>query len=134
MKVSLNRFTNLNSIFNKMILSYIILVIFITLVLGGTFYFYFTSSYNDVVENVHLKMLEQVRTTVNTRVIETVESNYMTLANEFISNSDYLFIFHDDLSGNHTKILQSYKYLQKMVSSNSSVISNVHIYYKNSKC
>lgn len=113
-----------------MLLSYIVLVIFITIVLGSTFYFYFTSNYNEEVENVHLKMLEQVSTTLNTRIIETVESNYMILANEFISNADYLFRFHDNVSGNQAKILQTYEYLRKIVSNNSTVISNVHVFYK----
>ncbi|AGI39066.2 transcriptional regulator [Thermoclostridium stercorarium subsp. stercorarium DSM 8532] len=128
-----NRFPNLDSIFNKMILSYIIIVLFITLVLGGTFYFYFTASYNEAVENVHLKMLEQVKNTLNTKIIETVESNYMILVHEFISNTNDLFGFHDDVSGNHTKILQTYNYLKKIVSNNSTVISNIHIYYKKQK-
>jgi len=126
-----NRFTNINSIFNRMILSYIAIVITITLILGSSFYFCFTSSYNEAVENVHLRMLEQVKTTLTTKIVETAEMNYMILANEFISNSNDLFSFHDEITGNHAKILQTYNYLKKIVSNNSSVISNVHIYYKN---
>lgn len=126
----MNLFKQFNSIFHKLIISYIVLIIIITLILGSTSYFYFTSSFNHEIEKVHKKILEQVSNTLNTRITEVAVNNYMELVTEFISNTDLLFRFEEPLTGNHIKILRTYEYLQKIVAGNSSIISGIHIYYK----
>ncbi len=122
-------FRQFNSVFYKLIISYIILVIGITLIIGSAFYFYFTSRFNQEVEKVHQKMLEQASSTLNAKIIEVAVSTYMELVTT-MNNTDSLFQFDDKLSGNHAKISQTNAYLQKIISKTSSIISDIHIFYK----
>lgn len=123
-------FKRFNTVFYKLVTSYITLVISITLLLGSISYLYFSSTYNEELRVVHHKMLEQVSNTLNNEVFEMLMSTYINITTDFNNKMDVLFLFDDPLQGNHAKIKNTYNYLQNIIVTNSDIISAIHIYYK----
>lgn len=124
------KFKKMNSVFQRLIISYVIVVIIVTFILGIFSYLFFSSRFNQEVKKVHQHALEQVSDTLKFRIIEPVIMSFIDLSAAYIGNTANIFHFNNPLKGNHYKLYQTYEYLQKIVSDHSGVISAVHVYYK----
>jgi two-component system response regulator YesN len=119
-----------NSLFGKLIFSYIIVIVIVILTLGVLSYWFFSRQFKREVQKVHQKTLEQVTDLFKFQIIEPVTLSFMELSTEYNSNSNALLHFNDPLEGNHYRIYTTCEYLRKTVSNYSNVISAIHVYYK----
>ncbi|TCL68566.1 cache domain-containing protein [Hydrogenispora ethanolica] len=126
----LSRMTKLNSLFGKLILSFIIVVMIVTFIVGIFSYLFFSSRFNHEIETVHQKVLEQVAETLKFQIIEPVILCFMDLSTEYDGSSETLFHFNEPVKGNHYQLYQTYNYFQKIVANHPGIISAIHVYYK----
>ncbi|MGD8401183.1 MAG: AraC family transcriptional regulator [Bacillota bacterium] len=125
-----NEFGRSQSIFGKIVFSYGVVVVIVTVILGAVSYLFFTSRYNREIEKVHQKALEQVADTLRFRVIQPVTRSFLDLSSYYSDPSANLLHFDEQLAGNNYKIYQTYDYLKQAVAIHSGLVGAIHIYYK----
>lgn len=119
----------LNTVYNKLFISFLLLVIMTTAIVSGTSYFFFTSSYNDEVNVVSGKLLEYQRKIIDENVFGKVEGIYLDIVNEQ-TRKDLLVLFDSSYRGNHAKVREVFQFLRSVAIANSDIIESVGIYYK----
>lgn len=127
-----NIFKRFTTVYYRMMISYIIIVLFVTVVLGASFYKYFSSNFNTEVEKVNHKMLDYASKTIHNEVIRKAEEIYLRIASGQLKNNDLLYFFDNPIEGNHAKIGHIYEYLKTGVSDSSDIIDSIQIFYKRS--
>lgn len=123
----LKRFT---SVYYRLMISYIIVVLFITVALGISSYKYFSSNFNTEVEKVNHKMLDFSSKTIRNEITRKAEEIYLRIATDQLKNSDLLYFFDNPIEGNHARISHVYDFLKTGVSSASNIVDSIQIFYK----
>lgn len=125
-------FGRLRTVFVKLILSYIVLILITLIFVGVTSYLYFASSFNEQIEKVNQRILSHLSQTIEKDVISIVESNYLSIAaGDVNKTSPALFFFDNGLEGHHSKVKDIHMQLKTLVASNSDLIASIAVYYKN---
>ncbi|WP_100407328.1 AraC family transcriptional regulator [Bacillus solitudinis] len=118
-----------NTVFYKLIFTYVLLIIISITLMGISSYAYFSSSFNSEIENVNERMLGYLRNTLDENVFKKTERIYLELFVPNYRNDELFLLFDESLNGNHMKIHNIYTYLQNVVSVNSSLLESIDVYY-----
>ncbi|MCI3922852.1 AraC family transcriptional regulator [Paenibacillus sp. TRM 82003] len=111
------------SVWSRMVFSYLAVVLVIALLLSSVFYLYFSHQYR---EEIHINKQMMLRNTVNhieSTVIHRVNQIYLSLALRSSVGIDL-----GTLQGNHSKIMDIQELLTHQVSNHSDIVQAIHIY------
>lgn len=122
-------FRRFNTIFYKLIFSYSILTVLITVILGFTSYYYSSRAINGQIEKLHQKMLEHLKNVINISVLKKVDDLYIDLSVGKYSNDDIVYLFDNPGSRDYSRINNVYSYLKGLASANSDIIDSVYLYF-----
>lgn len=122
-------FRRFNTIFYKLIFSYSVLTVLITVILGFTSYYYSSTTINGQVVKLHQKMLEHLKNVINITVLKKVDDLYINLSVGKYSNEDIVYLFDNPASKDYSKISNAYGYLKGLASANSDIIDSIYLYY-----
>jgi two-component system response regulator YesN len=125
-----NEFGRFQSVFGRLVLSYGIVVVIVTVILGVVSYLFFTSRYNREIEKVHQKVLEQVTDMFRFRVIQPVIRSFLDLSAHYSDPAANLLHFNEPLAGNNNKVFETYEYLKQSLVVHSGMVRAIHIYYQ----
>jgi two-component system response regulator YesN len=128
--LNLNQFGRFQSIFGRLILSYSVVVVIVTVILGFVSYIFFSSRYNREIEKVHQKVLEQVSDTLKFQMMLPATQCYKSLSSDYSEMSTDLLHFTEPFTGKKYKIYQTYEYFKQMVAVHAGRINAIHVYYK----
>lgn len=121
----------LNTVFHRLIASYIILVLITTVIVGIASYVYFSMNFNREVEKVNSKMLDHLQRSMSDNILKKVKKVYVDITMDFSTkNSGHLMFFNDSREGKHADLYNAYSHLKEVVAANSDVIDSIHIYYR----
>jgi two-component system, response regulator YesN len=114
--------------FFQLVISYVILVISITIIIGFFTSFYLSKIYNQELIQVKQTMLYHVNRIIDESIVKQTKKIYDEIAIENKDNLDLHELFDTPLEGNHILAKSAYDYLNQLVGSNSSLIDSIHIY------
>lgn len=124
-------FGRLRTVFFRLILSYIILILITLAIVGGTSYYYFSTNFNEQVEKVNNRILTHLSQSIEDDIINIVERNYLTLVTGDAQNtSPAMFLFDNTLEGNHSMVNAIHQQLKALTAANAAVVASVGVYYK----
>ena len=112
----------------RLVLSYSVLVIFITLFLGTFTTNYFSRVYDRELINVNQKMLYHLNKIIDGSVLIRAKSLYDNIALINRDNYELIELFDLPLEGNYAKIKPASDYLNQLASLNSDLIDSTHVY------
>jgi AraC-like DNA-binding protein len=118
-----NRFSNA---FTRILISFIIIVILNTALLGIVFYHYFTDSFNEKIETINYKMLEYMDGLINEKVFNLANKTFVN----FILTDEVNRLFDDGLPDNLSKITVVYDKMKQFVHENSDMIDSINLYFR----
>ena len=113
------------SVFTKLVISYTVLIVVITVLVGVSSYLYLTRNFNKEVEKVHLNMLDNVNNVITISIFQKVES----ISLDIVINNNIEYISNNSIEGNHSKISDIYQQLQNIVIVNSDLLQSIYLYY-----
>ncbi|CAM3552779.1 cache domain-containing protein [Marinicrinis lubricantis] len=111
------------SVWSKMVSSYIAVVLVIALLLGSIFYLFFSHQYSEEIRINKQMMLKNTVNSIESSVIQRVHQIYLSLALGSPVNIDL-----DTFKGNHSKVLDIQQLLQNQVQNHSDLIQAIHLY------
>ncbi|MGZ9585555.1 helix-turn-helix domain-containing protein [Paenibacillus marinisediminis] len=123
-------FKKWNTVYYKLILSYIALILITLIFVGVTSYLYFTSNFNEQVQKVNHRMLAQIRQIMEDKVVNHADKLYLQLVASQEYKDNFVLLFNNTVSGKHMKIQDIYEMLQMIVTSNSDILDSISVYYK----
>ncbi|WP_162990135.1 AraC family transcriptional regulator [Mesobacillus foraminis] len=123
--------TRFNTVFYKLILTYIIIILFTITFMGISSYVYFSSNFNREIENINDRMLRYLSDSLDENIFKKTEKIYLELFTPHVKNDELFSLFEQSPAGNHAKIHSIYTYLQNVESLNPTLLKSVDIYYKN---
>jgi len=123
-------FKRFKSVYYTLIISYMLLIIFSTGLISLFLFRYFSTNFNQQIEKVNQKMLNQISNSISYNIVNRVESVAKGLVNEHASNYDLLYLFEHPLEGNYIKISLVNQHLSDTVSLYPDVIDSILVYYK----
>ncbi|MCI3926980.1 AraC family transcriptional regulator [Paenibacillus sp. TRM 82003] len=104
-----------------------------TIFMGTVSYLYFTDSFNEEVEKVHRRMLDNVNNTVREQVFYKVQTQYVNLTSNRKNYEDMLLFFDQPLEGNNAKIHEAHQQLKYIVNASGGLLDSVAIYYRSNR-
>ncbi|MGI2295328.1 helix-turn-helix domain-containing protein [Paenibacillus sp. GXUN7292] len=116
-----------NTVLYKMFLSYAVLIVLTTFIIGMTSYLFFTSNFNREVEKLHMGSLNHTSEMMDHNVFRKVESIYMELA----MNKEVNFLFDHPIEGNQAKVPEIKKKLEHMATLYPDLVESISVYYEN---
>lgn len=119
----LNRF---RTVPYKLFLSFTVLIVLTTLIVGTTSSIYFTSNFNEEIENIHADMLSHTSEMIDTNILQKAEKVYVDLA----MNPDLAFLFDNPIEGNTAKILDAQRSLNNAVRLYPDLLESISVYYQ----
>lgn len=123
--------TRFNTVFYKLIFTYIIIIFFTITFMGISSYVYFSSNFNREIENINDRMLGYLSNSLDENIFKKTEKIYLELFTPHIKNDELFSLFEQSPAGNYAKIHSIYTYLQNVESLNPALLRSVDIYYKN---
>lgn len=119
-----------NSFFYKLMSSYLILVITISLLISVFSVYYYSEAFKKNLSDVNQKVLSHLNVIVDETVIHDTVMTYVNMSIHSKNNREYLDLYNVSLKGNHDKIVSASEYLQYLVNSSNGIIESIHVYYK----
>lgn len=119
----LNRF---RTVPYKLFLSFTLLIVLTTLIVGTTSYVYFTSNFNEEIEKIHADMLDHTSEMMDSNILQKAEKVYVDLA----MNQDLSFLFDNPMEGNYAKIIDAQRSLSNAIRLYPDLLESVSVYYK----
>lgn len=116
--------------FYRLLLSFGIIVLFLTLFMGTVSTRYFTLTFRNELISVNQKMLYHLEKIIDTSVLQRVQMNYDALAIGSKDNYELLELFSLPLEGNFPHVKGIYDFLQQQAGSQADLIDSIHVYYK----
>lgn len=123
-------FKKWNTVFFKLILSYIALIMITLVFVGVASYVYFSSNFNEQVKKVNHRMLVQLSQIMDDQIVNRTKKLYLQLVTTQVQKDDFVLLFDNAVSGNHIKIQEVYKMLRMAVANNSDILDSISVYYK----
>lgn len=111
------------SVWSKMALSYLAVVLVIALLLSTFFYLFFARQYSEEIRINNEMMLNNTVNQIESSVIQRVNQIYLSLALGSPVNINL-----DSVKGNHSKILDIQQLLNNQVHNHSDLIQAIHLY------
>ncbi|MFD0959946.1 AraC family transcriptional regulator [Paenibacillus chungangensis] len=123
-------FSRLNTVFYKLVMSYVALIFITILFVGLVSYHYFSTIYNEELMKMESKILNHTSQNLLNDVVDVVERSYIhvTMGDSHVSPA--AFLFDHPLDGNHEKVHITQQYLNKVAASHSEVLDSISIYYR----
>lgn len=111
------------SVWSKMVFSYLAVVLVIALLLGSIFYLFFSHQYSEEIRINKQMMLKNTVNYIESSVIQRVNQIYLSLALGSPVNIDL-----DTFQGNHSKVVDIQQLLKNQVQNHSDLIQAIHLY------
>ncbi|MCU6708700.1 helix-turn-helix domain-containing protein [Paenibacillus sp. J5C_2022] len=116
-----------NTVLYQLFVSYAVLIILTTLIVGLASYLFFTANFNQEVEKMHRGTVIHTGELLDHNVFRKTESMYMDLA----MNADISFLFQHAIAGNHANILRAKRVLEQKMNAYPDLVQSISIYYRN---
>ncbi|MCU6708633.1 helix-turn-helix domain-containing protein [Paenibacillus sp. J5C_2022] len=123
-------FSRLNTVFYKLVMSYVALIFITILFVGLASYHYFSNIYNEELKKMESKILNHTSQNLLNEIVDIVERSYILVAMGDSQISPAAYLFDQPLNGNHEKIHISQQYLKKIAASYPEVLDSISIYYR----
>lgn len=120
----------MNTVFYRLVISYIVLIIFTTIFMGIASYVSFSKNFNEEIEKVNSRMLSYVKKITDENIFRQAERIYVDITIPQSGDQKALSLFTRPVIGHHALIHEIYQQLKEMVSLNSELIHSIQIYYK----
>lgn len=117
------------TVFYKLIISYMILILMTTAFVGIASYYYFSLNFNQQVEKVNHRLLTYLGHRIESQVIGKAEETYREITFDNPVNSASRYLFNHSIEGNHAVISEAYYQLKDIVAVNQELFHSVQIYY-----
>lgn len=118
------------STLHQLILTYSLLTIMVTMIIGSTAAVYFSSSYNDAIERSHKELLEHLRVNIEQLVLEKATQVYLDMVNNPTFSKKLLYFYAHPLKGNHNMAKEIQDTLKNIIGNQSDLVNSIFIYYK----
>ncbi|BCK01769.1 AraC family transcriptional regulator [Anaerocolumna chitinilytica] len=125
-----NQLNRIDTIFNRMIACFVILVVMVVLIIGGVLTIQFSYNYNRKIEELEQYRLEYLEHKIN-NLFE--ESNRIIQEITSLGNKDkeiQSFLYHP-MKNDFFKAVNLLKYLQTLSTQNDSFVSSLELYVQN---
>ncbi|MFD0960235.1 helix-turn-helix domain-containing protein [Paenibacillus chungangensis] len=116
-----------NTVLYQLFVSYAVLIIVTTLIVGLASYLFFTANFNREVKKMHRGTVVHTGELLDHNVFRKTESMYMDLA----VNADISFLFQRAIPGNHANIVRAKRVLEHKVNAYPHLVQSISIYYQN---
>ncbi|GAA3399628.1 helix-turn-helix domain-containing protein [Paenibacillus hodogayensis] len=121
--------TKMNSVFYRLFLSYAVLLLVTTIVIGATSYVFFTSSLNAEVEKVHARMLSHTADQLSGNLLGRAQKIYLEMA----TRPDILYFYNNPIAGNYAKMKTIADDLKGIVAMYPDTVDSVAVYFRDDK-
>lgn len=128
----MRKYFRMNSLYHKLVASYIIVVILTNIVMGVSSYFLASTNVKREITDSNIKMLEYLKKFVDDTLLYAAEKTYVDLITEQPNTVDVLSLFNVYNLDNYAAVNNAHNSLQNIVLSNRDIIEGIHIYFKNS--
>lgn len=118
------------TVFHRLILSYLVVVVAVTLVMGGSSYIFFQGKYDRELESVHAYSVREAAREIESKLVETAAGIYMECATQILRSSTDFLGESETAEGNSYKIYTTYQYLSGLGGRYRDRVSGIHIYYR----
>ncbi|WP_426451812.1 hypothetical protein ACP26L_06815 [Paenibacillus sp. S-38] len=122
-----------NTIFHRLVFSYILLIILTAIFMGIASYLYFSNHFNREIEKAHEVTLENVSSTLRHQVFDRMVQTYAELTVNKLNAEHALFFFTNPVKQHNAKIGEAHSYLQYLASVSEGTIRSIDIYYKKNR-
>ncbi|HHV97282.1 MAG TPA: helix-turn-helix transcriptional regulator [Clostridiaceae bacterium] len=123
-------FKRFNRVFYRLFISYIVLIILAVAIVGITSYLYFSNSFDNEINRLYSRLITQYSDYIDNSIIQRTEKIFVNLFAEKQKEENITFLFDNYVPGNHIKIVNVYKCLQEIVSTNCDILDSIYIHYK----
>lgn len=122
-------FPRFNTVYYRLIFSYIGLIMIVTILLGSLSYYYFSKNFNEEVNKVNQAKLEHMERITDKTVFEKTEQIYADLAINEFNNHDLKLLFDSLPVDKNTLINEVYHYLRGIITIKSDFLLGIDIYF-----
>lgn len=119
----------LNTIYYRLIFSYIGLITITTLLLGSMSYYFFSTNFNEEIIKVNQTKLDHMEMITEKTIFEKTEQIYADLAINEFNNRDLKMLFDSNSTDRNTLISEVHHYLQGIVNIKSDFLQGIDIYF-----
>lgn len=123
-------FKMFNTVFYRLIFSYLVLIVLLTILMVGTSYIYVTYNFNNEVEKMNARMLNYIKNNIDVNVFDRTQRIYVDTVVTFTKNEDLQVLFDQPIEGNHAQIYQVYNVLRDIANAHTELIESLEIYFK----
>ena len=116
------------SVFIKLTLSYMVLILLLASAIGFTSYYLSSSNYNNEVIKLNQQLLEQYSGTIQETLISKTEETRRNIAVDVSLRTDIDILFENQLNLGEIKTLQ--EELETLTSTSNSLYQGIHVYSK----
>ena len=119
-----------NTVFYRLLISYILLIVSAILV-GATSYTYFSSRFNEEIEDVNNLILNNISRSIGENIIEKVSKLCIDITMDQRKNDDLLYYFrHQDVEKDNIRIQKIRTGLKELILINADIIDSISVYYR----
>ncbi|WP_277713414.1 helix-turn-helix transcriptional regulator [Paenibacillus mucilaginosus] len=122
-----------NTIFHRLVFSYILLIILTAIFMGIASYLYFSNHFNREIEKAHEVTLENVSSSLRHQVFDRMVKTYAELTVNKLNAEHVLFFFTNPVKQHNAKIGEAHSYLQYLASVSEGTIRSIDMYYKHNR-
>lgn len=122
----------MKTVYFKMTVSYIVLIVISILMVGAGSYYYFSANFNEQIEKANVRLLTHLTASLHDNVVVPVDNLYLDIVTQQFQNRELQLFFDQDTSGNHSQVLAAYEQLKRFVAGRSELVESIDVYYKHS--
>lgn len=119
-----------NTVFSRLIFSYIILTTSLVLFIGITSHSYYTKKYNDEITKYNNAFLSHIKTSIDSNITKRTVDCALTISIDNFNNADLRYFYTHNPQDNYAKIYSANKYLKSLANTNSEYLKSIHVYYQ----
>jgi hypothetical protein len=123
----LNRYGNF---YKKLLISFVVLIIFSTSIVGIFLSLYFSSRFNEKLKDINLNMLLNIKNKIEENVLYKANKIYYDITSDNHLYSDIIYFLNSTTSHDSEIIISSVQGLRNIVSRESEFIDSIYLYNK----
>lgn len=122
-----------NTVFHRLVFSYVILIVLTTFFMGSLSYVYYSNQLTDEVKKAHRLMLENMSGSFRKQVFDQMVKVHVALTANQRNQEHVLLFFRQPIKPHNAKIWDAYQYLQYLAASSEGLIASIDIYYRDNR-
>lgn len=117
-----------SALFKKIILSYTLLALIMTAIIGSIAFLHFSSNFNKEIIQVNGGMLDNINHIIEETLLKRTEKIYISMASQMNDNLELLDFLENSPSMHTGSLINVYHYLKKIAVSNTDILDSIEIF------